>query len=72
VNPIHPALTRLARAAAHQDFAELEETLHVALRVPDTKELGADEIALLQKLADIQGSKVRERSVLDKVKDLFG
>ena len=34
MNPIHPALTRLARAAAHQDFAELEETLHVALRVP--------------------------------------
>jgi len=34
MNPIHPALTRLARAAAHQDFAEVEETLHVALRVP--------------------------------------
>lgn len=34
MNPIHPALTRLARAAEHQDFAELEETLHVALRVP--------------------------------------
>jgi molecular chaperone DnaJ len=49
-----------------------DHVVHVALRVPDTKELGADEIALLQKLADIQGSKVRERSVLDKVKDLFG
>lgn len=34
MNPIHPALARLARAAAHQDFAELEETLHVALRKP--------------------------------------
>ena len=34
MNPIHPALSRLARAAAHQDFAEIEETLHVALRVP--------------------------------------
>jgi len=34
VNPIHPALARLARAAEHQDFAELEETLHVALRKP--------------------------------------
>jgi predicted metal-dependent enzyme (double-stranded beta helix superfamily) len=34
VNPIHPALARLSRAAAHQDFAELEETLHVALRKP--------------------------------------
>ena len=34
MNPIHPALTRLARAAEHQDFAELEETLHVALRKP--------------------------------------
>jgi predicted metal-dependent enzyme (double-stranded beta helix superfamily) len=34
VNPIHPALARMARAAEHQDFAELEETLHVALRKP--------------------------------------
>jgi predicted metal-dependent enzyme (double-stranded beta helix superfamily) len=34
LNPIHPALARLARAAQHQDFAELEETLHVALRKP--------------------------------------
>ncbi len=33
-NPIHPALARLARAAEHQDFAELEETLHIALRKP--------------------------------------
>jgi len=34
MNPIHPALTRLARAAANQDFAEVEETLHLALRMP--------------------------------------
>ena len=34
MNPIHPALGRLARAAQRQDFAELEETLHVALRKP--------------------------------------
>ena len=34
MNPIHPALARLARAAARQDFGELEETLHVALRKP--------------------------------------
>jgi len=34
VNPIHPALERLARAARNQDFGELEETLHVALRKP--------------------------------------
>ena len=34
MNPIHPALARLARAAEHQDFAELEETLHVAIRKP--------------------------------------
>ena len=33
-HPIHPALARLARPAEHQDFAELEETLHVALRKP--------------------------------------
>jgi len=34
LNPIHPALARLARAAQRQDFAELEETLHVRLRKP--------------------------------------
>ena len=34
MNPIHPALARLARAAEHHDFAELEETLHVAIRKP--------------------------------------
>jgi predicted metal-dependent enzyme (double-stranded beta helix superfamily) len=34
VNPIHPALARLARAASNQDFAEVEETLNVALRLP--------------------------------------
>ena len=34
MNPIHPALARLARAAQRQDFAELEETLHIALRKP--------------------------------------
>jgi molecular chaperone DnaJ len=49
-----------------------DHVLHVALRVPETKDLSTDEIALLQKLAESQGSKVRERSVLDKVKDLFG
>jgi len=49
-----------------------DHVVHVALRVPDTKEMTPDEIALLQKLAEAQGSKVRERSVLDKVKDLFG
>ena len=49
-----------------------DHVLHVALRVPDTKELSEDELALLQKLAETQGSKVRERTVLDKVKDLFG
>ena len=35
MNPIHPALARLARAAEHQDFAEIEDTLHLALRKPD-------------------------------------
>ena len=39
MNPIHPALARLARAAAHQDFAEVEETLHVALRSSRGEEL---------------------------------
>jgi predicted metal-dependent enzyme (double-stranded beta helix superfamily) len=34
MNPIHPAFARLARAAAHQDFGEVEETLYVALRKP--------------------------------------
>lgn len=34
MNPIHPAFERLARAAAHQDFGEVEETLYLALRKP--------------------------------------
>jgi predicted metal-dependent enzyme (double-stranded beta helix superfamily) len=32
VNPIHPALAALARAAKKQDFGEVEDALHVALR----------------------------------------
>jgi predicted metal-dependent enzyme (double-stranded beta helix superfamily) len=34
VNPIHPALLPLARAAQRGDFGELEETLAVALAKP--------------------------------------
>lgn len=34
MSPIHPALAPLARAAGHGDFAELEETLAVALARP--------------------------------------
>ena len=34
MNPIHPALAPLARAAGHGDFGELEETLAIALRKP--------------------------------------
>ena len=34
MNPIHPALQPLARAAARADFEELEETLAVALARP--------------------------------------
>jgi predicted metal-dependent enzyme (double-stranded beta helix superfamily) len=32
VNPIHPALSALARAAQKQDFAEIEDALYVALK----------------------------------------
>jgi len=32
MNPIHPALAALARAAKKQDFGEVEDALHVALR----------------------------------------
>ena len=34
MNPIHPSLFPLARAAARRDFEELEETLAVALAKP--------------------------------------
>jgi predicted metal-dependent enzyme (double-stranded beta helix superfamily) len=34
LNPIHPSLAPLARAAGHGDFGELEETLAVALAKP--------------------------------------
>jgi len=32
LNPVHPALAALARAAKKQDFGEVEDALHVALR----------------------------------------
>ena len=34
-NPIHPALSALAGAAKRQDFGEVEDALHVALRKTD-------------------------------------
>ena len=35
LNPVHPALAALARAAKKQEFGEVEDALHVALRRKD-------------------------------------
>jgi predicted metal-dependent enzyme (double-stranded beta helix superfamily) len=32
LNPVHPALSALARAAQRQDFGDMEDALHAALR----------------------------------------
>lgn len=43
-----------------------------ALRVPKARDLGAEQLELLQKLAQLDGAKVHEhQGVLDKVKSLF-
>lgn len=46
--------------------------VEVRLAVPDPKRLDEQEVALLRKLAEIEGSEVHEgRGVLEKVKNLF-
>lgn len=46
---------------------------HVALRVPEARDLEEEEVALLKRLAELRGSTVREeRSVIERVRDLFG
>jgi molecular chaperone DnaJ len=50
-----------------------DHVVRVALRVPDPKQLGEEEIRLLRRLAELEGEPVRpERKVMKKVKDLFG
>jgi molecular chaperone DnaJ len=46
---------------------------HVALRVPEARDLEDEEVALLKRLAELHGSEVREeRSVIERVRNLFG
>ena len=50
-----------------------DHVAHVAIRVPEPRDLSAEEIDLLRRLAEAEGKSVRdEKSVLDKVKGFFG
>ncbi len=44
---------------------------HVALQVPRPKDLDEEHLALLRKLAELEGVEVRDGGVLGKVKNLF-
>lgn len=43
----------------------------VVLDVPKPRNLSDEEVDVLRQLAELQGTKVRDKKVLDKVKDLF-
>jgi molecular chaperone DnaJ len=50
-----------------------DHIVHVALRVPTPGKQSAEQLELLRRLAEIDGKPVREdKSVLGRVKDLFG
>ena len=44
----------------------------VVIDVPKPRNLSEDEEDLLRRLAEVQGTKVKDRGVISKVKDLFG
>lgn len=50
-----------------------DHVVHVRLQVPKTRDLDSDQLALLHKLAELEGSEVQHSSkgVLEKVKNLF-
>jgi len=50
-----------------------DHVVRVSIHVPELRDLSAEEVDLLRRLAEVEGKTVREeKSVLDKVKDLFG
>jgi molecular chaperone DnaJ len=50
-----------------------DQIVEIELEVPDPRNLTAEQVELLRRLAEAEGSSVREdRRVIDKVKDLFG
>jgi molecular chaperone DnaJ len=48
-----------------------DHVVHVALAIPAPRDLDEEEIELLRRLAKLKDTPVRERGVLDRVKDLF-
>jgi len=46
--------------------------VQVVLDVPKPRNLSEQEEELLRQLAELQGAEIREKTVLKKVKDLFG
>ena len=50
-----------------------DHVVHVSLRVPTPSKQSAEQLELLRRLAELEGKPVREdKSVLGRVKDLFG
>jgi molecular chaperone DnaJ len=50
-----------------------DHVVRVSIYVPALRDLSSEEVDLLRRLAEAEGRTVRdEKSVLDKVKDLFG
>ena len=48
-----------------------DHVVEVRLAIPEPRELDDEEVELLRRLAEIKETPVRERGVLDRVKDLF-
>jgi molecular chaperone DnaJ len=49
-----------------------DHVVQILIRVPHPRDLDEERLDLVQRWAELDGSAVRERRVLDKVRDLFG
>jgi len=49
-----------------------DHVVEIAIDVPHPRDLDDERLDLVQRWAELDGSEVRERRVLDKVRDLFG
>jgi molecular chaperone DnaJ len=70
----HGALFRLRRKGIpHLDGrGRGDHVVQVEIQVPHPRDLDDERLDLLQRWAELDGSNVRERRVLDRVRDLFG
>jgi molecular chaperone DnaJ len=70
----HDALFRLRRkgVARLDGRGQGDHVVQVQLAVPHPRDLDDEKMELIQRWAELDGSDVRERRVLDRVRDLFG